>query len=57
MAAKGVNNAFIIYPTSGSMNMSPAKLLIQDDAKFPCIMYKTSAPEASKVLPAIRREK
>lgn len=38
IAAYGVKNAFIIYPTSGRMKTSPAKLPIQDDARLPCIM-------------------
>ncbi len=35
IAAYGVKKAFIISPTSGNMKTSPAKLPIQEDARFP----------------------
>ncbi len=38
MAARGVKNAFKIYPTSGRMKTSPAKLPIHEEARLPWIM-------------------
>ena len=35
IAAKGVKNAFMIYPTSGRMKTRPAKVPIQEEARFP----------------------
>lgn len=57
IAAYGVKNAFIIYPTSGKMKTSPAKFPIQEEARLPCIMYNISAPDASKVLPPTKMVK
>lgn len=57
MAANGVKNAFMIYPTSGSIKTSPAKFPIHEEARLPWIMYRIYAPDASNVLPPIKMEK
>ena len=41
---KGVKKTLRISPHSGKMNIIPAALLIHDDAKLPCIIYKIYAP-------------